>query len=156
MYNQLFKLQEEVFKALAHSRRLEIIHLLRDQELSVSQIFTMLDLPQANVSQHLFLLKENSIVQSNKIGKQVMYKIADPKYLLIADIVREMLIEQHSNLNNLDISIKDIVPLTKDPVCGMRVSPKTAGFAHKYGNEQLFFCASGCLEKFKNNPKKYI
>lgn len=159
MYNQLFKLQEDVFKALAHSRRLEIIHLLRDQELSVSEIYQMLDLPQANVSQHLQVLKEQNIVDAKKEGKKITYKIANQKFLQVADVVRELLInkhDSHKHVDNLDLHIKDLVPLTHDPVCDMRVSPKTAGFVHKHEGKNYFFCASGCLEKFKNKPKKYI
>lgn len=158
MYNQLFKLQEDVFKALAHSRRLEIIHLLRDQELSVSEIYLMLDLPQANVSQHLQILKEQNIVDANKNGKQVTYKISRPEFLQIADIVRELLIDQHTNCNyadDLQLKMKDLVPLTHDPVCQMRVSPKTAGFVHVHNDETFYFCASGCLEQFKKNPGKF-
>ncbi len=159
MYNQLFELQETVFKALAHSRRLEIIHLLRDQELTVGEIYTMLDLPQANVSQHLQILREQNIVAANKSGKEVTYKIAQPEYLLIADIVRELLLKKHVNANNaadFAVDISQLVPLVHDPVCLMRVSPKTAGFVHTHGGEKYYFCASGCLEKFKKEPKKYV
>lgn len=158
MHNQLFKLQENVFKALAHSRRLEIIYLLRDQKLTVSQIYTMLDLPQANVSQHLQILREQNIVLANKDGKKITYKIAQSKYLQIADIVRELIIDQHTNLDNpddLNVDLNAIVPLTHDFVCNMRVSPKTAGFIHYYNGKVYYFCASGCLEKFKKEPKKY-
>lgn len=169
MYNQLFKFQEEVFKALAHSRRLEIIHLLRDQELSVSEIYFMLDLPQANVSQHLKILKEQNIVKTKKEGKKVTYKISRPEFLKIADMIRELIIEKHinykhaddkqiseSSVKDLQIHLQDLVPLTHDLVCGMRVSPKTAGFVHKHMGKNYYFCASGCLEKFKKVPQDYI
>ena len=159
MYNQLFKLQEEIFKALAHSRRLEIIHLLRDQELSVSEIYQMLDLPQANVSQHLQILRDSGIVQANKIGKQVSYRITDPAYLKITDLARELLISQQtdsSSAANLQINMQAVVPLTHDVVCQMRVSPKTAGFVHEHLGKRYYFCASGCLEIFKKKPEKYI
>lgn len=159
MYNKLFKLQEEIFKALSHSRRLEIIHLLRDQELTVSEIYTMLDLPQANVSQHLQILREQNIVDAKKVGKQITYKITQPEYLLIADVVRELLLKQHIGSNNsqdLAVDLTELVPLVHDPVCKMRVSPKTAGFIHNYNNHHYFFCASGCLENFKKEPKKYV
>ncbi|GIK83985.1 MAG: hypothetical protein BroJett025_06070 [Patescibacteria group bacterium] len=158
MYNQLFKLQEEVFKALAHSRRLEIIHLLRDQELTVSEIYQMLDLPQANVSQHLQILREQNIVDANKVGKQITYRIARSEYLEIADMVRALLVDQHINSNyadDLQVDLTDLVPLTHDPVCEMRLSPKTAGFVHDHNGERFYFCASGCLEKFKKEPEKY-
>lgn len=159
MFNQLFQLQEAVFKALAHSRRLEIIHLLRDQELTVSDIYTMLDLPQANVSQHLQILREQNIVDASKDGKQITYKISHPEYLEIADTVRNLLRKQHTNCNyaeDLDINLSKLVPLTTDVVCGMRVSPKTAGFMHEHEGQKYYFCASGCLEKFKKNVEKYV
>lgn len=155
MFNKLFKLQENVLKALAHSRRLEIIHLLRDQELTVSEIYTMLDLPQANVSQHLQILKEQKIVKTNKKGKQIIYRLSSPEYLNIADIVRELLVNQFSS-KDLDIDINSIVPLTHDPVCDMRISPKTAGFVYKHDGSNYYFCASGCLEKFKKDPMEYL
>jgi len=159
MYNHLFKLQEDIFKALAHSRRLEIIHLLRDQELSVSEIYQMLDLPQANVSQHLQVLRDSGIVSANKIGKQVSYRIIHPEFLQIADLIRELLIKQHTNdtyADDLEIDMQDLVPLTHDVVCQMRVSPKTAGFVHEHLGERYYFCASGCLELFKKKPETYI
>ena len=45
--------------------------------------------------------------------------------------------------------MSDLVPLTVDPVCGMRLSPKTAAFAYKHEGENYYFCASGCLHQFK-------
>lgn len=161
MYNQLFDLQESIFKALAHSRRLEILHLLRDQELTVSQIYQMLDLPQANVSQHLQILRDRNIVIANKSGKEVTYKIAKPELLHIVDSVRELLFLEYEDANRelvagLGVRLTDLVPLTHDPVCAMRISPKTAGFIHVHKGTQFYFCASGCLERFKENPEKYL
>ena len=57
MYSELFRLQANLLKVLAQPKRLEIIHLLRDQRLNVTEIYSMLDLPQANVSQHLLALR---------------------------------------------------------------------------------------------------
>ena len=53
MIQAFFQSYADTVKALAHPRRLEIIHLLRDQTLTVTQLYRMLDLPQANISQHL-------------------------------------------------------------------------------------------------------
>jgi Cu+-exporting ATPase len=71
-----------------------------------------------------------------------------------------MLIDQNQGNNSLTeelrLKMKDLVPLTKDLVCGMRVSPKTAAAALKYKNQTYYFCASGCKKEFKNNPNKYL
>ena len=61
MYEEVFKLHAQLLKSIAHPRRLEIIHLLRDQSLLVSQIVEMLDLPQANISQHLQILRNAEV-----------------------------------------------------------------------------------------------
>jgi Cu+-exporting ATPase len=42
-----------------------------------------------------------------------------------------------------------------DPVCGMTVEPAKAAGSYEYGGKRWYFCNAGCLEKFRNNPKKY-
>ena len=159
MYEQLFEIHEQAFKALANSKRLEIIHLLRDQELCVSDIHDMLDLPQSNISQHLMILKETKLVTTRKEGKQIFYKLAHPNIIKASDLIREMLVDTDPKLNltNLQkMSMKKLVPLVHDPICGMRVSPKTAGFSPQYNNKDFYFCASGCLKTFQKEPQKYV
>lgn len=159
MYSQIFDLHSELLKALAHPRRLEIINLLRDQELDVSDIHTMLDLPQANISQHLMLLRDAQVVNARREGKQIFYSLSHPSIIKASDLLREVLIDRHQNLKNADeltLKMKDLVPLVHDPVCDMRVSPKTAGFTHSHKGETYYFCASGCVKKFKETPEKYV
>lgn len=159
MFNQLFELHAELLKALANPHRLEILHLLRDQELCVSDIHEMLDLPQAKVSQNLMLLRELKVVSSRKEGKQIFYKISDPRFIEASDLIREILSDlyQETELGNgFSVPIKELVPLVHDPVCEMRVSPKTAGFSHRHQGENYYFCASGCLKKFAESPESYV
>lgn len=159
MYSQIFDLHSEILKALAHPRRLEIVNLLRDQELDVSDIHTMLDLPQANISQHLMILRDSQIVNTRREGKQIYYSLSHPNIIKASDMFREVLVDQHQNLKNADeltLKMKDLVPLVHDPVCDMRVSPKTAGFTHRHKGETYYFCASGCVKKFKETPEKYV
>jgi len=42
-----------------------------------------------------------------------------------------------------------------DPVCGMEVGPETAHRFLHAGTDYLF-CSAGCLEKFRENPGRYI
>lgn len=159
MYSKVFQLHADLLKALSHPRRLEIIHLLRDQELPVSDIHTMLDLPQANISQHLMILRDMNVVSSRRDGKQIFYKLTDKNIIKASDLIRKVLIEQHKNTeieNELTIKMQDLVPLVQDPVCHMRVSPKTAGFHSTHKNQEYYFCASGCLSKFNKEPANYV
>lgn len=159
MYSQLFELHAELLKALAHPRRLEIIHLLRDEELCVSDIYEMLDLPQANISQHLIILRDAGVVTTTRKGKQIFYSLANPKIIRASDLLREVLIEQHKNstiADQLKVPMSELVPVVRDPVCDMRISPRTAGAHTTHNGHNYYFCASGCLKKFEENKKKYI
>lgn len=159
MYSQIFIEHAQLLKSLAHPKRLEIIHLLRDQELAVSDIHTMLDLPQANISQHLMILRDAGVVTTRREGKQIYYSIHHQNYIKASDLVREIVIERLQDKNNIEdlyANIKNFVPLVHDPVCGMRLSPKTSGFSSAYQKQRYYFCASGCIKKFKENPEKYV
>ena len=158
MYQKIFELHSDILKALAHPKRLEIVQLLRGQSLSVCEIQTMLDLPQANLSQHLQILRQAGVVITNKTGKQIFYKIAHKNYIKACDLVREILVEKYQDsplADELTLKMTDLVPLVTDPICGMRLSPKTAAFAEKYKNSNYYFCAAGCHLQFKKDPQKY-
>lgn len=159
MYEEIFKLQEQAFKALANSKRLEIIHLLRDQEMCVSSIHSMLDLPQANISQHLMVLKDAQLVTTRKKGKQVFYQLAHSNIIKSSDLIRETIIDTNPKLKLTKlqkINMKKLVPLVHDPICSMRLSPKTASFSTKHNDKDFYFCASGCLKIFQKDPQKYV
>jgi DNA-binding transcriptional ArsR family regulator/YHS domain-containing protein len=159
MYKQVFQLHSDLLKAMSHPKRLEIIHLLRDQKLSVGQIQTMLDLPQANLSQHLMILREAEIVSTTREGKQIYYQLSHSNIIKASDALRQILIEKHQGediAKEMTRKMTDLVPLVHDPVCHMRLSPKTAGFACKYQGQTYYFCASGCLREFEKDPGKYL
>ena len=152
MYSKLFSLHSKLLKSLSHSKRLEIIQLLREQSLPVHDIQQMLDLPQANLSQHLQILREAGVVVSRRKGKSIYYSLGHKNFIKASDLFREILIERHKDEIS-DVFYKkmtDLVPLTRDPVCGMRVSPKTAAYVLKSKKNEVYFCGSGCYKKFKN------
>lgn len=142
MYQQIFNLHTDILKALSHPKRLEIIHLLRDHSLSVGEIQGMLDLPQANLSQHLQVLRENKIVNTAKKGKHIFYQVAHPNFIKACDLIREVLRQKQC--------LSDLLPIGIDPICGMKLTPSTAAFTHTADGHLHYFCASGCLEKYKS------
>ncbi len=87
MHSEQFEFHSQLLKALAHPRRLAIIYLLRDQDLSVSRMCKLLNFPQANMSQHLMILREAGIVATNKKGKQIIYKLVKKKILEISNFL---------------------------------------------------------------------
>lgn len=160
MYSQIYQLHADYYSSLANPKRLEIVHLLRDQEMTVSQMMEMLGLPQANLSQHLMVLRGFHLVATRKKGTNIYYRLAHKNIIKSSDLIREMLIEQNRGdeklTEELRLKMKDMVPLARDPVCGMRLSPKTAGAAIKSKGKTYYFCAQGCKSKFEKKLKNKL
>jgi len=81
----------EVFNALAHPSRLEILDLLRDGEACVCHIQAMLNQRQAYVSQHLNVLRQAGLVTSRKDGLRVYYQVSDARLFEVIDGVQSFL-----------------------------------------------------------------
>jgi ArsR family transcriptional regulator, virulence genes transcriptional regulator len=90
----IYDLQAEVSKTLAHPLRLAILHYLKDGEKTVNNITEITGASQSNVSQHLALLRQRQIVKTRKAGSNIYYRVASPKISQACDMIREVLIEQ--------------------------------------------------------------
>lgn len=62
-------------KALADDTRQQILTLLLQGEMCVSDIVEAFDMTQPTISHHLNILKQSQLVTSRKEGKQVYYAI---------------------------------------------------------------------------------
>jgi DNA-binding transcriptional ArsR family regulator len=77
-----------VFQALGHPTRIAIVEMLRAGELSAGVIQEQLGIEQANVSQHLSILRSRQIVTNRKEGNQVFYSLRNPVLVEVLDIMR--------------------------------------------------------------------
>ncbi len=93
MDKELYKIHSEVCKVFSNPTRLEILDLLRGKGRSVSELMEKTELSQANVSQHLSIMKSKGIVVYERRGKNVYYRLHNPKVVRAFDIMREALIE---------------------------------------------------------------
>lgn len=91
---ELFALHAEICKVFSNPTRLEILNLLRDEEMSVTELINKTKLSQANISQHLSIIKSRGIVTSYRKGKNIYYKLTNPKIIKAFDIIREILAER--------------------------------------------------------------
>jgi len=89
--NELNQLHASVCKGLADPKRLLIINALRDGEMSVGEICEELDLPQANVSQHLAIMRERGLVNARKDGQFVFYSLTTMKIVEAVDLLRQVM-----------------------------------------------------------------
>ena len=91
---ELYKLHAEICKVFSNPTRLEILNLLRYKEMFVTELIKKSKLSQANISQHLSIMKSKGIVSSERNGKNIYYKISNPKIIKAFEIIREVLSER--------------------------------------------------------------
>jgi|SRR3989344_2951495 len=91
---ELYEIHAEMCKVFSNSTRLEILNLLKNKEMSVTELIEKTKLSQANISQHLSIMKSKGIVESNRKSKNTYYKLTNPKIIKAFDIIREVLSER--------------------------------------------------------------
>lgn len=104
---KIYELHAEICKVLANSKRLEVINLLRDGELSVDELTTEMGIRKANLSQHLSLMRQRKILKTRREGKKVFYRLSNPKVVKACDIMREVLLEKLKENQKLVKKMKD-------------------------------------------------
>jgi rhodanese-related sulfurtransferase len=77
-------------KALASARRLELLDLLAQGERSVEQLAHELGQTLANTSAHLQVLRQARLVEADKRGLNVVYRLAAPEVFTLWRTLRDL------------------------------------------------------------------
>lgn len=93
---EMNQLHASICKGLADVKRLLILNALRDGERNVMDLCEELELPQANVSQHLAVLRDKGLLKSRKDGQRVFYSVASPKIIVAMDLLRDVMHEHNA------------------------------------------------------------
>ncbi len=93
MKKNIYELQSEICKVLSSPKRIEIINALKDGEKSVTELVNILQIPKANVSQHLSVMRLKGILKSRRDGVNIYYRIANPKVVEACSLMHEVLID---------------------------------------------------------------
>ena len=88
MQDSLRRFKADIFQALAHPTRIAIIELLEHGELSAGELMDQLGIEQANLSQHLAVLRAKQLVANRKAGNQVFYSVRDPLLIKVLALMR--------------------------------------------------------------------
>lgn len=65
-----------IARALSDENRVRILMALRQQALCVCQITALLDLAPSTTSKHLSILRQSRLIESDKEGRWVYYRLA--------------------------------------------------------------------------------
>ena len=79
-----------LFKILGHPKRLQLLYLLMQNRMTVSEISQALDWEQSAVSHQLQLLKQKKLVTASRRGKNMVYQLTSPQIMaLIPDAIED-------------------------------------------------------------------
>lgn len=91
---RLLERQADICKALGNVKRLQIVYLLQRGEMTAGDIATALDTTPANASQHLHAMKQAGILESQRQGSNILYRVANDSVLEACSVIRSVLRSQ--------------------------------------------------------------
>ena len=93
MQSDFYELHASMCGIFSSPRRLEILDILRDRELTVSEILDSMSISKTNLSQHLSLMKDRGILNSRREGQHIYYSVTSSKVIQAYDLMSEVLRE---------------------------------------------------------------
>ena len=79
---------------MAHAKRLAILWLLGEGDLSVGEIADHIGVSMQNASQHLRVMRDRGAVVNRQEAQTVLYQISNRKFLTASRLIRVALQEQ--------------------------------------------------------------
>ncbi len=104
------EMHAEICRTLGSPVRIEILNCLRNGEKMVGQVSEELGLRQANISQHLAVLRQTRVVMTRREGASIYYRISNPKIVQACQLMREVLLEQLKEAQKLVVLVDRVRP----------------------------------------------
>jgi DNA-binding transcriptional ArsR family regulator len=98
---EVYALHANLCRALADPKRILILYELSTGKKSVNELVENLGFRQGNISQHLMVLRERSLVKAQRDGTSVYYSLADKRIIEALDLMRGVLMETLSKGSRL-------------------------------------------------------
>ncbi|HEV2139377.1 MAG TPA: metalloregulator ArsR/SmtB family transcription factor [Nitrososphaerales archaeon] len=92
--DELYQLQAEFCKGMAHPKRIRLLTTLKTGEKTVTELTKLTGIRQANLSQHLALLRQFGSLRSRREGSNIYYSISDPRIVEACELVRSCIAEK--------------------------------------------------------------
>lgn len=90
----------EFYKLIADSTRSKILFVLEEKKMCVCDIAYTLGMTKSAISHQLRLLKDNNLVKSEKVGKEVFYKLSDEHVTKVFSLALEHVREKENERKN--------------------------------------------------------
>ena len=95
MDRKLYEMQAQLCKTLSNPKRLEILDILKGEgEITVNALAEALEIPKANTSQHLAVLRQAGVVNTRRDGINVFYSLRSDRISEACALTRQILVER--------------------------------------------------------------
>ena len=91
MKKKAVEFHAEFCKAFSSPMRLEILCLLKEGELTVSEITNKLGITKSNVSQHLNIMRRVGIIKARREGVNIHYMLANKRLAQACSLMQDAL-----------------------------------------------------------------
>lgn len=109
----LYEVKAELFKGLAHPVRIRLLELLCSaDEVPVGKLIEATGLEPSHVSQHLLVLRRYSLVQSDRRGSVVWYRVAHAEVAELLTVARGLLVAVTAGRRDVALAADRLPPLT--------------------------------------------
>ena len=98
---EFYNIHARFCKAMAHPTRLRLLDLLKTRDKSVNELAAELRVSQANLSQHLSILREIGVVKARRVGMNVQYSVTSPKIIEACALVKKIVSENAEKQNRV-------------------------------------------------------
>lgn len=98
---EISQLEANFCAALSDPLRLLILYTLNESPRNVTELSTELGLNQPTTSRHLKILRERGLVESDRNGTTITYRISDPRLIQALDLLRSIMRERLAYQANL-------------------------------------------------------
>ena len=94
-----YNLHADMCKTISNPRRQAILDTIRNGEMTVSELIEKTGISQANLSQHLSILRSKGVVNTRRDGNNVYYSLSNLKIIKAYDLISEVLEDSTTSRN---------------------------------------------------------
>lgn len=98
---EINQLHARICSAISEPNRILLIYAIAEQPLNVNNLAEIVDISQSAASRHLKVLRERGLIQAQRDGAQVIYSLADERFIQALDLLREVMLDQLSQQADL-------------------------------------------------------
>ena len=92
--HEINQLHAGICSAISEPHRILLLYAVADKPLNVNGLAEAVGISQSAASRHLKVLRERGLIQAQREGVQVIYSLADERFIQALDMLREVMLDQ--------------------------------------------------------------